>query len=393
MAIFRVQHKKNYTTVNNFITKDSRLSYKAKGIWLYAFSRRDDWQFYSSDIEKHAKDGRDAVRSGLAELEQAGYLCRSQPKNTKGQYEETEWVFHEVPTTSDELKKKLPQTGFPSSDNRLLVSTDDTNTLPPSSSRTPSPLQASGFRESKEGKSMSGAPPRSMPPSPPAPCDLLLPSFDSRKSPCEAKPKKSSTPPSRRQPKRVAISAPLKPKEPPTEEATISAALALALDRLEATPEDAQREEKRKFLLGLPLDGGQVSTIMGKFGGLALWRLERAAKQALKQDRKDFGSYYYASLRKGGEKDISDAEAKANSEFLEKAQCIDGEICCGVERSVIRGDGIVFVPIDGGREIFFSKYEPNLKERSNSHIAALSLAEKSIPAERQGAYAGSLRSP
>lgn len=74
--ICRTIHNKNYTIVNNTICKDNRLSWKAKGIWLYAFSRPDDWTFHIEDLIKQSTDGKDAVRSGLQELQKCGYLKR-----------------------------------------------------------------------------------------------------------------------------------------------------------------------------------------------------------------------------------------------------------------------------------------------------------------------------
>ncbi len=126
MTIFRTEHKRNYTTVNNFICKDSRLSWKAKGIWLYAFSRPDDWEFHESDIVKQSCDGRDSVRAGLKELQECGYLIKDKQDRTKGKFSAAEWVFYETP---QELKKCLPQTEipssvFPSSENPLLPSID-----------------------------------------------------------------------------------------------------------------------------------------------------------------------------------------------------------------------------------------------------------------------------
>ncbi len=125
MTIYRVQHKKNYTVVNNFICKDRRLSWKAKGIWLYAFSRPDDWQFNLTDLINQSTDGRESVTSGLKELEALGYLQREQRRDN-GAFSKAEWVFHETP---EELKKTVPQTGFPSTampdaENKPLLSTE-----------------------------------------------------------------------------------------------------------------------------------------------------------------------------------------------------------------------------------------------------------------------------
>lgn len=127
MSVFRVQHNKNYTVVNNTIITDSRISWKAKGIWLYAFSRPDDWTFYLKDIIKNGADGRDSVRAGLKELEECGYLTRSQSRNEDGTFSsECEWVFYETPRTD----KSEPKTDFPTSENaksgnRPLLSTEN----------------------------------------------------------------------------------------------------------------------------------------------------------------------------------------------------------------------------------------------------------------------------
>lgn len=114
MTIFRVVHNKNYTTVNNTICKDSRLSWKAKGIWLYAYSRPDDWKFHINDLINQSTDGKDAIKAGLKELEKAGYLLRIKGKNKKGQYS-CEWQFFETP---QEIKNISTTTEKPSRKNR-----------------------------------------------------------------------------------------------------------------------------------------------------------------------------------------------------------------------------------------------------------------------------------
>ena len=82
MTIFRTKHERNYTCVNNFICTDKRLSCKAKGIWLYAFSRPDDWTFHLNDIINQCADGRDSIRAGIKELEDFGYLVESKLEKT-----------------------------------------------------------------------------------------------------------------------------------------------------------------------------------------------------------------------------------------------------------------------------------------------------------------------
>lgn len=125
MAIYRVKHNKNYTVINNFICTDKRISFKAKGIWLYAFSRPDDWSFNTTDLVNQSVDGRDSVYSGLRELETFGYLERVMTREN-GQFIGCDWIFYETP---QEIKKIIPQTENPlvektDVENPQLLSTD-----------------------------------------------------------------------------------------------------------------------------------------------------------------------------------------------------------------------------------------------------------------------------
>lgn len=125
MTLFRVQHNKNYTCINNTICTDSRLSWKAKGIWLYAFSRPDDWTFYLCDLVKQSTDGKDSVSAGLKELEKAGYLQRMRLRDEKGQLSVSEWKFSETPLThAFKPKADFPALDKPILDNPPLLSTD-----------------------------------------------------------------------------------------------------------------------------------------------------------------------------------------------------------------------------------------------------------------------------
>jgi hypothetical protein len=125
MTLCRVTHNKNYTTVNNTIADDNRISWRAKGLWFFAFSRRNDWKFYIKDLVNRSTDGKESVRKGLLELEEYGYLERIQSKDSTGKFTAFEYIFHEVAL---EIKIILPQSDLPIADlpisvNPPLVST------------------------------------------------------------------------------------------------------------------------------------------------------------------------------------------------------------------------------------------------------------------------------
>lgn len=117
MTIFRVQHNKNYSVINNTNVKDKRLSWKAKGIWTYAFSRPDDWEFNIEDLVNQSTDKIDKVNSGLKELEEAGYLERSRIRNPDGTLGKSDWCFHETPR---EIQKIIPKRENPILDKPIL---------------------------------------------------------------------------------------------------------------------------------------------------------------------------------------------------------------------------------------------------------------------------------
>lgn len=80
-----------FASVPNAILQDGKLSFKARGLWAYMQSLPDDWNFSVERIAE-GKDGKDSVRSGLAELEAAGYLTRRKYSVGAGG-SETEYVL------------------------------------------------------------------------------------------------------------------------------------------------------------------------------------------------------------------------------------------------------------------------------------------------------------
>ena len=66
----------SYTSLSNKIINDERISFKAKGIFLYLWAKPDEWTVRIQDICNHGKEGKSAVYSALQELENYGYLRR-----------------------------------------------------------------------------------------------------------------------------------------------------------------------------------------------------------------------------------------------------------------------------------------------------------------------------
>jgi len=105
---------------------DDRLSWKAKGLLAYFLSKPDDWQIHVNDLIKRSTDGAAAVRSGLDELQEYGYLSRSQPKLENGQFASVEYTVYEVPLC-EKPQAENPHTDKPQAENRSITNTDSTD--------------------------------------------------------------------------------------------------------------------------------------------------------------------------------------------------------------------------------------------------------------------------
>lgn len=75
-----------FTQVTNIVLNDEKLSWKAKGLYSYIYSKPDGWDFSGRRMCKQAADGRDGTLSGIKELEEAGYIFREKHKTGRITY-------------------------------------------------------------------------------------------------------------------------------------------------------------------------------------------------------------------------------------------------------------------------------------------------------------------
>lgn len=84
MIIRTVHNRDNpYFQIDRTAVNDERLSYKAIGIYVYLMSKPDGWEANESDIATRHTDGRAAIRSGIQELIEYGYMVRVQIRKDK----------------------------------------------------------------------------------------------------------------------------------------------------------------------------------------------------------------------------------------------------------------------------------------------------------------------
>lgn len=106
MAVFRVEKTKDYTIMSNHHLKDRQLSLKAKGLLSMMLSLPKEWDYTLKGLARISREGVDAIREAVRELEQAGYVVRSRTRTPKGQLANAEYVIYEhpIPASRSALK-------------------------------------------------------------------------------------------------------------------------------------------------------------------------------------------------------------------------------------------------------------------------------------------------
>ena len=102
-------HTENYVVMHNRVLEEESLSWEAKGVLAYLLSRPSDWQPSVSHIGQQGGIGRTKARRIFAELEEAGYLKKSQARTHKGAFGIAEVFVFETPRKDMENVVKLPR--------------------------------------------------------------------------------------------------------------------------------------------------------------------------------------------------------------------------------------------------------------------------------------------
>ena len=117
MAVSRVERTRDYTVMSNHHLKNRSLSLKAKGLLSVMLSLPDEWDYTLRGLAAISKEGVDAIREAIRELEDAGYIVRSRGRNEKGQLSGTEYVIYEHP----QQKANAPMLDFTTQEKSVVA--------------------------------------------------------------------------------------------------------------------------------------------------------------------------------------------------------------------------------------------------------------------------------
>jgi len=97
MSIRRGPRPDRFVILSNHLVRQQELSFRARGLLAYLLSMPEDWRTNSNQLASQSpKEGRDAIRTALVELEHAGYLKRIRVQDDAGRWR-TETIVTDSP--------------------------------------------------------------------------------------------------------------------------------------------------------------------------------------------------------------------------------------------------------------------------------------------------------
>lgn len=117
-----------FTVVPSGIFRQQGISQQATGLYCYLFSHSSNHKITINFITNHFKNGRDAIRSALAELEKLGYLLREQER-IDGKIVGYNYILKDAPATEKPSPEKpSPENPIQSNNSIYIIKNNNTYT-------------------------------------------------------------------------------------------------------------------------------------------------------------------------------------------------------------------------------------------------------------------------
>lgn len=129
MAKITVQKESNYTVIDNGIFKDKNLSLKARGLLATMLSLPEEWDYTVEGLSVILKEGQSSIKSILRELEECGYLVRTQKRSGNKCFGKMDYTIYEKPINKGfEPSVENPPADSPTAGNRRQLNKKELST-------------------------------------------------------------------------------------------------------------------------------------------------------------------------------------------------------------------------------------------------------------------------
>jgi len=110
MSIYRAPRPEaNWTQIRNEIIHDQRLTFKATAVLIFVLSKPDNWRTSTKHLATVKKEGIDAIRTAMTELESAGYIKRRRYQDEGGKWQYDTLVFDTPQTVNKSVQNSSSQ--------------------------------------------------------------------------------------------------------------------------------------------------------------------------------------------------------------------------------------------------------------------------------------------
>jgi hypothetical protein len=162
-----------FVQISNDLVRDRRLTRKARGLFAEIASHRDGFGITVEALVRTGPEGRDAITSGLKELERYGYLARHQERDERGRLGTAVYRITDSPARPENPQNPRSEpltenpatgeraTGDPKPKKTKIKKTSDQKSQPSPPSR-----QGTARKETASEKRKGAAPPEPAPASP-----------------------------------------------------------------------------------------------------------------------------------------------------------------------------------------------------------------------------------
>jgi len=98
LIIVHPKFSRSWKVINLECVQNRELSWKAKGLHTYLYSRPPGWRIHVNELVARSRDGRAATMSALRELKEAGYIIAEQCREQDGKFAAT--CYYIMPSVS-----------------------------------------------------------------------------------------------------------------------------------------------------------------------------------------------------------------------------------------------------------------------------------------------------